>query len=296
MLDEITYSRQWYLLLAHRFSSKMPRNSHAMEINYHPHYVHRKTHTPADLRQLTPLYLAQRTVAVFGLPVPMPCWAKSGWYRHQDGAVTSQFWPIMQAHETCWKSSNVPYLCSSLSTIHLSYHHARVHLDFGFGSLWVCDLEYHRVTWDPHLTNDFSLTIQILKKIRFAIVQLLFIRWQQFLSCAKFCSDCFAIMRLRRKNKCRWWNGFLEHMLPRLTTTWWRHQMEAFAALLAPCTGNSPVNGEFPSQRPVTRNFDVFFELRLNKRLSKQSWGWWLWHHRAHYDVIVMAQHLTMQL
>ena len=35
------------------------------------------------------------------------------------------------------------------------------------------------------------------------------------------------------------------------------------------------VCGEFPSQRPVTRSFDVFFDLRLNKRLSKQSWGWW---------------------
>ena len=33
--------------------------------------------------------------------------------------------------------------------------------------------------------------------------------------------------------------------------------------------------GEFPSQRPVTRSFDVFFDLRLIKRLSKQSWGWW---------------------
>ena len=34
--------------------------------------------------------------------------------------------------------------------------------------------------------------------------------------------------------------------------------------------------GEFPTQRPVTRGFDVFFDLRLNKRMSKQSWGWWL--------------------
>ena len=39
--------------------------------------------------------------------------------------------------------------------------------------------------------------------------------------------------------------------------------------------GNSPVTGEFPAQRPMTRNFEVFFDLRLNKRLSKQSWGWW---------------------
>ena len=34
-----------------------------------------------------------------------------------------------------------------------------------------------------------------------------------------------------------------------------------------------PVPGEFPAQRPVTQSFDVFFDLRLNKRLSKQSWG-----------------------
>ena len=51
--------------------------------------------------------------------------------------------------------------------------------------------------------------------------------------------------------------------------------METFSALLAICAGNSPVNGEFPSQRPVTWSFDVFFDLRLNRRLSKQSWGWW---------------------
>ena len=71
-----------------------------------------------------------------------------------------------------------------------------------------------------------------------------------------------------------------------LEFTWWRHQMEIFSALLAICAGNSPVTGEFPAQRPVTRSFAVFFHLRLNKRLSKQSWGWWfetlscpLWRH-----------------
>ena len=58
-------------------------------------------------------------------------------------------------------------------------------------------------------------------------------------------------------------------------STWWRHQMETFSALLALCAGNSPVTGEFPAQGPVTRSFDVFFDIRLNKRLSKQSWGWW---------------------
>ena len=76
-----------------------------------------------------------------------------------------------------------------------------------------------------------------------------------------------------------------------LPVAWWRHQMETFSALLAICAGNSPVPGEFPTQRPVTRSFDVFFGLRLNKRLSKQSWGWWfetlsrpLWRHRNEFS------------
>ena len=63
-------------------------------------------------------------------------------------------------------------------------------------------------------------------------------------------------------------------------------QLETFSALLAICARNSPVTGEFPAQRPVTPSFDVFFGLRLNKRLSKQRWGWWfetpscpLWRH-----------------
>ena len=73
--------------------------------------------------------------------------------------------------------------------------------------------------------------------------------------------------------------------------------METFSALLAICVGNSPVPGEFPGQRPVTRSVDVFFDLRLNKRLSKQSWGWWfetlsrpLWRHCNVYAFIPWGQ------
>ena len=42
-----------------------------------------------------------------------------------------------------------------------------------------------------------------------------------------------------------------------------------------PLCGEFTGPGEFPTQRPETRSFDVFFDLRLNKRLSKQPWGWW---------------------
>ena len=71
---------------------------------------------------------------------------------------------------------------------------------------------------------------------------------------------------------------------------WWRHEMEAFPASLAICAGNSPVTGEFHAHLPVTRSFVVFFDLRLNTRLSKQSWGWWYERsRRADYDVTVMT-------
>ena len=71
-----------------------------------------------------------------------------------------------------------------------------------------------------------------------------------------------------------------------IVDTWWRHQMETFSTLLAICAGNSPLTGEFSAQRPVTQSFGVLFDPWLNKRLSKQSWGWWfempsrsLWRH-----------------
>ena len=58
-----------------------------------------------------------------------------------------------------------------------------------------------------------------------------------------------------------------------------------------PLCGEFTGPGEFPTQRPVTRSFDVFFDLRLNKRLSKQPWGWWfetppwsLWRHCNVHD------------
>ena len=50
--------------------------------------------------------------------------------------------------------------------------------------------------------------------------------------------------------------------------------METFSASLALCEDNPPVTGGFPSQRSVTRRFDVSFDLRLNKWLSKQSVIW----------------------
>ena len=81
------------------------------------------------------------------------------------------------------------------------------------------------------------------------------------------------------------------------SSQWWRHQMETFSALLAFCAGNSPVTGEFPTQRPVTRSFDDFFDVRLNQQLSKQWRPRWfetpslsLWRHCNAY---LLIQHAT---
>ena len=85
----------------------------------------------------------------------------------------------------------------------------------------------------------------------------------------------------------RWQWSLLAPLVAIKTHPWWRHQMETFSALLAICARNSPVSDEFPAKRPVTRSFDVFFDLRLDKRSSKHSWGGWfetllcpLWRHR----------------
>ena len=72
---------------------------------------------------------------------------------------------------------------------------------------------------------------------------------------------------------------------------WWLHQIETFSALLSICAGNSPVPGEIPAKRSVTRSFDFFFWSAPDIWLSKQSWGCWfetpsrpVWWHRNGYS------------
>ena len=65
--------------------------------------------------------------------------------------------------------------------------------------------------------------------------------------------------------------------------------MEIFSALLALCEGNSPVTGEFPPQRPVTRRFDVSFDMAWIKRWVNNREAGDLRHTRTHYDIILMC-------
>ena len=58
---------------------------------------------------------------------------------------------------------------------------------------------------------------------------------------------------------------------------------------MAICAGKSQVTGEVPTQRPVTRSFDVFFDLRLEKNgWANNGEAGYLRRHRAHYEVTVM--------
>ena len=70
--------------------------------------------------------------------------------------------------------------------------------------------------------------------------------------------------------------------------------METFSDLLAICAGNSPVTGEFPARRLVTRSFDVFFNLRLKNVWVNIGEAGDLRRHRAHYDIIVMLLALCL--
>ena len=75
-----------------------------------------------------------------------------------------------------------------------------------------------------------------------------------------------------------WWHQAITRTEPILTyhhwgpvtiNAWWCHQMETFPALLALCVGNSPHKGQWRT------TLMFFFDLHLNKWLSKQPWGWW---------------------
>ena len=66
--------------------------------------------------------------------------------------------------------------------------------------------------------------------------------------------------------------------------------MVTFSALLVICAENSPVTGEFPTQKPVTRSFNVFFDLRLINGWVNNGEAGDLRRDRANYDAIVMRR------
>ena len=107
--------------------------------------------------------------------------------------------------------------------------------------------------------------------LRLVLIVLLWHRSNLSVSFRVTSHDSWAIMRLWKYQ--RYNPGGMDKCIT--VAPWWRHQMETFSALLALCAGNPPVTGRFPLHRPVTRSFDVFFDVRLNKWLRKQSRRRW---------------------
>ena len=85
----------------------------------------------------------------------------------------------------------------------------------------------------------------------------------------------FLLMRLRWHPDTQWWDGGIALHFQMTSSN------GNIFRVTGPLCGEFTGPGEFPTQRPVTRSFDVFFDLRLSKqrlskqRLSKQPWGWW---------------------
>ena len=140
--------------------------------------------------------------------------------------------------------------------------------------LWImCAIEFHGHQW---YNKSYTVKVSVVSRTHLVVthVQIVSDRGQlDVITIAVWPSVAFYMLS---KLNIGWWNGL----------SLWRHQMETFSALLPLCEGNPAVIGGFPSQRPMTRSFDVFFGLRLNKRLSKQSRIRWygtpsrlLWRH-----------------
>ena len=204
--------------------------------------------------------------------------------------------------------------------LYLSYqcHTEAQILRFG-QKLFMCipDIKWHatafiqRVHWLGHGTREKCHNFQISFRVYFQWRFHRNFRW-------------YVMLKMISQHCFRWWIDavgpihYLKQSWPKpstriyvtrrqrinkLTWSWWRHQMKTLSASLVLCAWNSPVTGEFPTQRPVTRSFDVVFDLRLYKRLSKQSWGWWsettscsLWRHcnlKCEIRRVLYVKHLS---
>ena len=129
------------------------------------------------------------------------------------------------------------------SGVHKNRRHVSRRASRQLGSFWFLMMSHAKFACTKHNFVAHQLVTDIA------------LRW--YLRLWKSCSEWKV---------CKLAIGFQTHRIIKHNLPWWRHQMETFSALMALC----PVPGELPSQRPVTRSFAAIFDLRLNKRLSKQ--------------------------
>ena len=158
------------------------------------------------------------------------------------------------------------------------------------------NLRMHFYTQCPLI---ISLICKVAHHVLYSINHTIFISAASYLIIAHFASWCWLLWRQspsQYKDSISRYRYF--HYEDQTASPTYLYNGNFYTGMMTSSNGNifrvtGPLCGEFtgpgeiPSQRPVTRSFDVFFDLRLNKRLSKQPWGWWfetpswsLWRHR----------------
>ena len=125
---------------------------------------------------------------------------------------------------------------------------------------------YNGCSWhrSPHIsTHDVQNIVEKILRYTGLFYHIWMFRWHRQLKCSLSLSEDKNQFILHRQYYDHWWlvdstsQGIYNHGIDLVRSEYSRFTVE------------------FPAQRPVTWSFDVFFDLRLNKLLSKQSWGWW---------------------
>ena len=99
-------------------------------------------------------------------------------------------------------------------------------------------------------------------------------------SCEFIMNDCITTTKQSTTKPCAYFLGYTvvwNHWAMFMNHEWiiMTSSNGNFSALLAFFAVHTLVTGESPSQRPVTQNFDIFFDLGPNKRLRKEPWAIW---------------------
>ena len=181
-----------------------------------------------------------------------PCyWADDTWWRHQMGtfSVLLSWWHMMTS-----SNGNI-FLVNELMT------HDDVIKWEHFPCYWADD------TWWRHQMGTFSMLLS----------------WWHMMTSSN--GNIFHVTELMTHDDVIKWEHFSCYWAD---DTWWRHQMGTFSMLLALCEGNPPVTGGFPSQRPVSWSFDVFFDLCLSNSWANNQDAGDLRSHHSRYAVTVM--------
>ena len=160
-----------------------------------------------------------------------------------------------------WRKRMTPWCSVTYSVVSFTWNHWEF-------KVWIVGSMGWRKTLTPLLAHCVSKTILYLSDKHYIIFYV-----KSCVNCLTFCIICvtcqpaLVIFREQCTAMMASSNGNI------FRVTW-------------PLCGEFTGSGEFPTQRPVTRSLDVFFDLRLDKRLSKQPWGWWyetqswsLWRH-----------------